>query len=454
MTTKTIRCGAAVAALLVLAGFMSQAQAQIVVGANGMVYNPRSNGLYPVGGVGYVGGLNYLQNQANAAAITAGVTNSVVGYRAGFVPAGYVVPPAVGYGYLSNPAIYGGYGNGGYGGYGYATPPVPSYGTLSTSGVGVGWGNVTPSYDSYPDPYMPNYSRAGGYLQGKADLTASMGNFLLSTQRARLVSEEANRSEIDTRRKIWEEAKWERMNTVFTEDYREQLIKTEQRRARLEPPLQEIWSARTLNVLLEATGAQQAKGVRGPNVQLHEETLKHINLTSGVNGNVGLLKSDLQWPASLQGPQFAEMVKALSQHIPEAVQQAKLNPNVDAGLLKDINQEVQQMKEILLRNVGEMPSADYIEAKRYLNQLSEAVVALKDPNVANYLTGKWSAKGKNVAELVDNLRQTGLSFAPATPGDEAAYRALYYALYQYDVGMTELTAREPMPMPKPNYTDK
>jgi hypothetical protein len=442
MTTKTIRCGATITALLVLVGFISQAQAQIVVGANGLVYNLRSS-TFPVGGVGPIGGLNYLQNQAARAAVTQAVIGNGIAYNnMGYLQTGY---SPVGYNSLYNPPAYG-------------YPAIANYGggtaTLSTTSVGAGWGNVTPSYDSYPDPYMPNSSPYGGALRGKADLTTAAGNFMVSTQRARLVQEEANRSQIDTRRKIWEEAKWERMNTVFTEDYREQLLKTEQRRARLEPPLQEIWSARTLNVLLEATGAQQAKGVRGPNVQLHEETLKHINLTSGANGNIGLFKNDLQWPASLQGPEFTETVKKLNERIPEAVQQAKLNPNVDAGLLKDVNDGVQQMYDILLKNVGEMPSADYIEAKRYLNQLSEAVRALKDPNVQNYLNGKWSAKGKNVAELVDSLRQTGLSFAPATPGDEAAYRALYYALYSYDAGMTQLATREPMPMPGTNYGDK
>jgi hypothetical protein len=80
--------------------------------------------------------------------------------------------------------------------------------------------------------------------------------------------------------------------------------------------------------------------------------------------------------------------------------------------------------------------------------LNEAVQALSDPNVQNFLTGKFAAKGKNVADLVDNLtRVQGLEFAPAAPGDEAAYRALYQLFQAYDTGMNQMTS---IPAPKPS----
>ena len=200
-------------------------------------------------------------------------------------------------------------------------------------------------------------------------------------------------------------------------------------------------------MLLSADANLQAKNVRGPNVPLNEDILKHINLTSGANGNIGLFKNDLQWPVTLQTPEFADLIKRLNQRIPDAIQQAKQG-TVAPGLLKDIQGDVQRMHETLLRNVGDMPPSDYIEAKRYLNMLSDAVRALGDQTAGNYLTGKWSAKGKNVAELVDNLRSNGLQFAPASPGDEAAYRALYHAFLSYDAGMAALTSA-PAPAPGP-----
>jgi hypothetical protein len=404
MVTKVLRWSAALAGVLALAGFVPHAQAQVI---NPNFRLPFSYGAYGGGGGILMNGPTY---------------------------------PAPSVSYLYSPGSY-------------PNPPVPSYNpaagtaTLSTNSVGVGWGNVTPGYDPYySDPYLPNYSPAGGYLRGKADLVASYGNFMMSSQRARLVQEEANRSQIDTRRRIWEEAQWEHMHTVFTEDYRESLIRNELRRARLEPPLNEIWSGRTLNVLLEAAAASHAKKIAGPPVTIADDVLKHINLTTGANGNIGLFKSELQWPLPLQGPDYAKMVKNLNQWIPEAVGQAKLNNKVETGIYNDILQNVQQMHETLLKNVGEMPPSDYIESKRFLNMLSDAVKALKDPNAQNFLTGKYAAKGKTVAELVDNLtRVQGLQFAPASPGDEAAYRVLYRAFQAYDAGINQLATAVPTP---------
>ena len=59
----------------------------------------------------------------------------------------------------------------------------------------------------------------------------------------------------------------------------------------------------------------------------------------------------------------------------------------------------------------------------------------------NYFNQKWVAKGKTVAELIQNMTAAGLRFAPATPGDEGAYRALHFALVAYDDGITQVAAK-------------
>jgi hypothetical protein len=314
--------------------------------------------------------------------------------------------------------------------------------TLSTAFHDSGRG-AAPGYD----PYFHLDTYGGGYLRGTADLTASLGNFTLSAQRARLVQEQANQSQIDTRRRVWEEAQWERANTLFTEDYRESLIRTELKRARLEPPLDEIWSGRALNVLLRAAAAQEAKDVRGPNVPIPEDVLQHINLTTGAAnaGNIGLLKTEaLQWPAPLQGAPFGDVVKSLNQQVAEAREQARAGSVVAPGLLKDIQNGLERLQKMLQDNVGEMPPTDYLRAKRYVNLLGEAVKALKGPNIANYLNNSYLKKVKSVADLVDSLtRVQGLEFAAATPGDEAAYRALYQLFADYDAGTNQLNTSAP-----------
>jgi hypothetical protein len=65
---------------------------------------------------------------------------------------------------------------------------------------------------------------------------------------------------------------------------------------------------------------------------------------------------------------------------------------------------------------------------------------LQDPNVANYF-GKWAPSGRTVAELVQHLSKNGLEFAPASPGDEAAYQALYQSFLAYDGAISQLVSR-------------
>ena len=69
-----------------------------------------------------------------------------------------------------------------------------------------------------------------------------------------------------------------------------------------------------------------------------------------------------------------------------------------------------------------------------------AIEALSDANASKYLNNTWSAKGKNVAELVNFMKREGLWFAAATPGDEAAYNAMYLALRAFEAGVQTMSS--------------
>jgi hypothetical protein len=80
-----------------------------------------------------------------------------------------------------------------------------------------------------------------------------------------------------------------------------------------------------------------------------------------------------------------------------------------------------------------MPPPRHIESNRYLGELNEAMKLLEKPHAGNYFNGKFSARGKTVADLVGHMSKQGLKFAPAVSGDEAAYENLHRALAMYDV---------------------
>jgi hypothetical protein len=302
--------------------------------------------------------------------------------------------------------------------------------TQSPNGSGYGGYN---SY--YPDP-------AGGYLRGVADLTKANSQYQVTIQQARLVQSQADMSKLDVRRRIFDEARYERMMTPSPEEVRVAEMTAALNRARREPPLGEIWSAKALNDLFLYLASQQAKGVRGPNISLDEDMLKRINLTSGVGGSIGILKDGgkLQWPLPLQNKEFDESRKRMDGYTVELVKGLKFNNAPDVATLKDMQADLKRLNDSLTKNVGDLSPTQFIEAKRYLNHLEDAIKALQDPNVGNFFTQKWSAKGKTVAELIKHMSDQGLRFAPAAPGDEPSYRGLYQAFNAFDAGVAQLTA--------------
>jgi hypothetical protein len=368
------------------------------------------------------GRLSALTNYASYAAMTA----SPYLYGALSAPA----YPVGGYNaMLAN--SFGGYGGlyaGGYGGYG-------GYGMYG--GYGGYFGGFSPYLGLGQNVYQ-------GYLYGAASVTNADAQYQKTIQQAKLIRQEAVRSRMDTRRKMVEEAEYERMHMPDPEKIRQENVKRQLEHARVDPPLADIWSADALNTLLAHLIKMQGQGERGPNVPLSEDILREVNLTTGESrANPGLLRDNgaLQWPTPLLDPKFKEPREDLNRRLKEAVNAVKVNREADKGTIKDLRADLQALTDALEANVQSLSPAQYIDARRYLNMLGHAIKALEDPNISDFLNQKWVATGKNVAELVKFMGERGLRFAPAIPGEEPAYRALYHALAAYDAGMREVTVR-------------
>jgi hypothetical protein len=329
--------------------------------------------------------------------------------------------------------------SGGFGPYatlsatGYSANP---YAALAASGYGYGgWGMPYTFNPAFANPFF-------GYLQGVADVTTANANYWKTIQEARLLREQSYRSALETRRKIIEEADWERGEWLRRIDpnlnyQRDQAAALD--RARHDPPVTEILSARALNDLFRHLSREQGRGERGPSIPLDQDLLKGINVTGqDSRANIGLLKDEgkLQWPLILEGSEFKDGREQMNRLIADAVNVARFGNAVDAGKLKDMKAEMDRLTNTLTANINEMSPSQYIAARRYLNLLEDAVRALEDPKVGNYFNQNWAPKGKNVAELIKYMSDRGLRFAPATPGDTDAYRALYHALQAFDAGMT------------------
>jgi hypothetical protein len=367
---------------------------------------------------------------------------------AGFA-AGASIPPYTIGAPLRPASLAGGYPAGaalvasGYPSAGYGDPYAASLATTGYPSAGYGAGGY--DYVGYgnPYPYMPYY----GYLRGVADITTAQAEYWKTIQEARLLREQSYRSALDTAHKMIEEAAYERgewLNRVDPEKNRQKDQAWWLDRARHNPPPTEIYSARSLNDLLDHLKMVQGAGQAGPHVPLDQDLLRGVNLTGqDTRANIGLLKEGkLHWPLPLQGSEFADGRERLERLIADAVNEARFGNTADPGKLRDMHAELGRLNQALHGAVGELSPSRYVEARRYLNLLGDAVKALEDPKVVNYFNQNWVAKSKNVAELVKFMSDKGLRFAPATPGDADAYRSLYDALAAFDARMPQQAAIE------------
>jgi len=318
----------------------------------------------------------------------------------------------------------------GYGGSGSSSSSP--YG-LSTMG---GYGGGYPSYA--PTGLGGDLYGYGYTLQGAASVTSAMGGYYKDIQTARLMREQVRQAYLETAKRRIEFEQWYETVRPTAGKMIEKEKATDLDRARKGPADNEILSGRALNVLLDSivkTGSLS----RGPNISLDEDQLRHVNLTSGAgNGNIGMIKNDakLRWPEALMAAMFEEPRTRLNSKLRDAVADLKDRQPVASTTLKDIEGDFRALSEKLNDSADVMAPSQYIEARRFLNQLQDAIRALKDRNVQNYFNNTWTARGKTVAELIGNMsKKEGLLFAPAAQGDEAAYRSLYYALRAFEAGL-------------------
>jgi len=322
----------------------------------------------------------------------------------------------------------------------------PVYNPFSNLVVNPYGGAATITSQGYPPGYAPGY---GGYGNSSDPYGGYLnGQYLINVQQASLLQADVKKKQLENRRATYEEWLWERNNLPTLEDERARIAGEQLRRAQNDPPLPEIWSGESLNVLLKSAQSL-GKSVQGPNIPLDEEIVNKINLNSGKAGiNFGLLKNEgqLTWPFSLREVKPAadsqELRDLLQRLAKKAFNEAKLG-QIDPNTISELDKGTDRLQKMLVAQVGDMPFAQYSEGKRYLSQLYDGIKALREPNAGDIANGKFKLKGNTVAEVVDYMTKNGLQFAPAVAGEEAAYTALQRALAAYGAGVSKLVADRP-----------
>jgi hypothetical protein len=121
-------------------------------------------------------------------------------------------------------------------------------------------------------------------------------------------------------------------------------------------------------------------------------------------------------------------------------QAASGNPSLET--YKDLKKNIEDMRTELQAKVLEIPTGPYMEAKRFLDHFGDSLRGVSNSVAAkkHFEYQKFSTGGKTAQELVQFVRDNGLTIAPANPGEEGAYEATYSVLANFDIAFNTQVA--------------
>ncbi len=296
-------------------------------------------------------------------------------------------------------------------------------------------------------PYWGYWGGAYGYTSGVAQYYSSAGQYQIDRAQAELINDQVRQSKLDTRRRINDEWRYEQSLIPKNEDLRQRDREYASRRARNDPPQAEIWSGAAMNTLLkDMLKFEGQSGIRGPDIHIDPDVVRRLNVVVAgtTSGSVSLIREGqpLTWPPVLLNDDFNAVRGTIDSQLPLAVEKVKVGSGGKNEPLLKVLADLGKMKKTLDANVDNYSADDWIAGNRFINQLRESAKMLQKPNASNYFNGKWMATGSTVGDLIYNMGQKGLAFAPCAEGDEDAYNIAFRLMSNYDAGLGRASASE------------
>ena len=251
-----------------------------------------------------------------------------------------------------------------------------------------------------------------------------------------ICGEQYNQSRLETQRKAFDLRKYIEANTPTYTAEQARVAKLTLQRIQTNSAPGEVISGRAINFLLDDLRKYPNKKTLLEPMPISEGVLSQLNVTKN-NYGLGILRDEgkFTWPLAFQDLLTITQRTNLDKRIRSMVADANKG-RLDGNVLKDVRYEIEKVRDELVKKVNEIPSSQYMDAKRFLQEFHEATVALERgeaPNQAKFQ--HFVEGGKSVQDVVEYMIANGLRFSAATSSDDAGYRAFYTILASYDVNL-------------------
>lgn len=305
------------------------------------------------------------------------------------------------------------------------------------------------SFNPYANPYYNPYygiGPVGGALMGMADVYRAYGTLIMNREEAYAMREKAVQAKLETRKKRFEVEMYIRSNTPTFVEEQTRIARDTLKRIQGHSMPAEITSGKALNLMIDDVRKFPGRKVALDQATISEHILLQLNVTA-TNFGLGVLRNDgkISWPVAVVELMQAEQLRTLEGQAQALVKGAvvgKMDPNV----FRDFSAELDRASDSLSKRVNDIPGPQYLDAKRFLDDLKNARTALEKGEAQNQAKyQKAISGGKSAQEVADFMIREGLRFAPAAGQDEAAYRAFHSALVAFDIA---LNSEAPLPSAK------
>src|SRR5207253_501745 len=130
-----------------------------------------------------------------------------------------------------------------------------------------------------------------GFLTGAAAVISSQAQFITARSQSRILDEQAKQAAVDTRARIYAEWKYEKNDQPTLAQIRREAIEQAYKIDVFHADPLAVWSGSALNRIFDHAARIQGQNVAGPTINLNDDTVKKINFSTGVAGNIGALKN-------------------------------------------------------------------------------------------------------------------------------------------------------------------